>query len=298
VIRRAETDGDIAAYVATWAAAWPGEDPISADWVRDRVRDEPERRYLLAEVDGKVVGTGVVGRSSQSDARPTLVGVLPGWRRRGLGSALMDWCLGYARELEAARVLAFVREDDTESRGFLERRGFVVTDRLVSLALDLEPDPQPAMVPPGIEIQELDQTRLAEAYELFGEGVADIPAEGDSGEIRPFEEWVRQVGAHPLTLVALDRGELVGYADLELRNAESRLLDNNLTTVRRSHRGRGIAEALKRTQIAWATAHGYRRIVTTTHHGNEPMRRLNEKLGYREQPALLDVARALDRNGL
>jgi GNAT superfamily N-acetyltransferase len=298
MIRRAETDAEIAAYVATWAAAWPGEDPISADWVRDRIRHEPERRYLLAEVDGKVVGTGVVGRSSQSDARPTLVGVLPGWRRRGLGSALMDRCLGYARELEAARALAFVREDDAESRGFLERRGFVVTDRLVSLALDLEPDPQPAAVPPGIEICELSDEHLAEAYEVFGDGVADIPAEGDSGEIRPLEEWVRHVRAHPLTLVALDGVRVIGYADVELRNAESGLLDNNLTTVRRSHRGRGIAEALKRTQIDWATAHGYRRIVTTTHDGNEPMRRLNEKLGYREQPALLDVARALDRNGL
>jgi GNAT superfamily N-acetyltransferase len=298
MIRRAETDADIAAYVATWAAAWPGDDAISADFVRERLRDEPERRYLLAEVDGTVVGTGVVGRSSQSDARPTLVGVLPGWRRRGIGSALMDWCLAYARELDAARALAFVQEDDVESCAFLERRGFVVTDRLVSLALDLGPDPEPAAVPPGIEIRELDDEHVAEAYEVFADGVADIPAEGDSGEVRPFDEWVRQLGAHPLTLVALEGGRVIGYADVELRNAENGLLDNNLTTVRRSHRGRGIAEALKRTQIAWATSHGYRRIVTTTHDNNEPMRRLNEKLGYREQPALLDVARALDRPGL
>jgi GNAT superfamily N-acetyltransferase len=298
MIRRAETDADIAAYVATWAAAWPGEDAISAGWVRDRIREEPERRYLLAEVDGAVVGTGVVGRSSQSDARPTLVGVLPAWRRRGIGGALVDRCLAYARELDAARALAFVREDDAESRGFLERRGFVVTDRLVSLALDLDADPGPPAMLPGIEIAELDDAHLAEAYEVFADGVADVPSEGETGEVRPFDEWVRQLRTHPLTLVALDRGRVVGYADLELRNAESGLLDNNLTTVRRSHRGRGIAEAIKRTQIAWATAHGYRRIVTTTHDGNEPMRRLNEKLGYREQPALLDVARALDRDGL
>ncbi len=298
MIRRAETDADIAAYVATWAAVWPGEDAISTGFVRQRIREEPERRYLLAEVDGAVVGTGVVGRSSQSDARPTLVGVLPAWRRRGIGGALMDRCLGYARYLDAARALAFVLEDDADSRGFLDRRGFVVTDRVVSLALDLEPDPPAPVVPPGIEIRELDDVRLAEAYELFAEGVADIPAEGESGEARPFEEWVRQTRAYPLTLVALDQGRVVGYAGVELRNAEQGLLDNNLTTVRRSHRGGGIAEALKRTQIAWATAHGYRRIVTTTHDGNEPMRRLNAKLGYVEQPALLDVARALDRNGL
>ena len=62
----------------------------------------------------------------------------------------------------------------------------------------------------------------------------------------------------------------------------------------RSHRGRGIAEALKRAQIAWAAEHGYRRIVTATHDANEPMRRLNEKLGYRELPALLDLTLGLD----
>jgi mycothiol synthase len=66
-----------------------------------------------------------------------------------------------------------------------------------------------------------------------------------------------------------------------------------MTTVIRSHRGRGVAEALKRTEIAWAAAHGYRQLTTSTHSDNEPMRRLNEKLGYRELPAILDVARPL-----
>ncbi|HEX3456065.1 MAG TPA: GNAT family N-acetyltransferase [Gaiellaceae bacterium] len=295
MIRRAETDADIAAYVATWAAVWPGEDAISADFVRDRVHREPERRYLLAEVDGAVVGTGCVARSSQSDARPTLFGVLPAWRHRGIGSALHDWCIEYSRELGAARALASVREDDRESLGFMERRGFVVTDRLVSLALDLDGDPPPPDVPPGIEISELGDAHFAEAYDVFAAGVADIPSDGDSGEVSPFEEWADRVRTHALTLVALDCGGVVGFADLELRNAETRLLDNNLTTVLRTRRRRGIAEALKRTQIAWATANGYRRIVTTTHDGNDAMRGLNEKLGYVEQPALLDVCRALGR---
>jgi GNAT superfamily N-acetyltransferase len=295
MIRQAETDADIDAYVATWAAAWPGDDPISAGFVHEKLRREPERRYLLAEVDGTVVGTGCVARSSQSDARPTLVGVLPAWRRRGIGSALLDWCLDYARQLDAARAIAFVREDDRESRAFLERREFLVTDRLVSLALDLGGDSAPPRLPPGIEIRELDQSRFEAAYEVFRDGVADIPAIGESGEVRPFEEWACQLEDRPLTLVALDRRQVVGFAGLEVRNAETRLLDNNLTTVLRSHRRRGIAEALKRSEITWATAHGWRRIVTTTHDANEPMRLLNEKLGYREQPATLDVSRALDR---
>jgi GNAT superfamily N-acetyltransferase len=223
--------------------------------------------------------------------------VLPSWRRRGLGSALLERCLDYARTLQAAKAIAFVREDDDESLAFGERRGFVVTDRVVSLALDLDPDPPAPVIPPGIEITELDDTGLEEAYEVFAEGAADIPAVGNAGDVSPFDEWVLQLAAHPLTLVALDGGRVVGYADLELRNAEQRLLDNNLTAVRRSHRGRGIAQALKRTQIGWATEHGYRRVVTATHAANEPMRRLNEKLGYHELPAQLDLSLTLDADG-
>jgi len=287
MIRRAETDADLAAYAACWEAVWP-DDPVSVDFIRERLDREPERLYLLAEEGRDVAAVAAVARSSRDGVRPTLVTVLPDRRRRGLGSRLLDLCLAHARSLGARTALGTVYEDDEESLRFMEARGFVVEDRIVSLSLDLEPG-LPAPEPPqGIEIAELVEPQLPEAHAVFCEGAADIPATEAQGT-RPFDEWAEQLPTHPLTLVALDSGRVVGYADLELRSAEHGLLDNNLTTVRRSHRGRGIAEALKRTQIAWASEHGFRRIVTATHDGNEPMRRLNEKLGYRELPALLDV---------
>jgi RimJ/RimL family protein N-acetyltransferase len=108
-----------------------------------------------------------------------------------------------------------------------------------------------------------------------------------------FADWLAEIEGDPLSLVALDGGRVVGFAGLEVRNGPAGFLGNVLTSVVRSHRGRGIAEALKRTQIAWAGAHGYRQITTSTHRDNEPMNRLNEKLGFRELPALLDVSRPL-----
>ena len=292
MIRRAETDADLAAYAACWETVWPA-DPISVDFIRERISREPERLYLLAEDGPRVVATGCVARSSRSGVRPVAVAVVPERRRNGLGGKLLHLCLAHARRLEAARALGWARENDEPSVGFAHRRGFVVTDRVVSLALDLDPG-LPAPEPPeGIEIVELAEAHLREAYAVFCEGAADIPAT-ETQETRPFDDWAAQLPAHPLTLVALDAGHIVGYADLELRNASIGLLDNNLTTVRRSHRGRGIAESLKRTQIAWASARGYRRIITATHDANEPMRRLNEKLGYRELPPLLDLTLELD----
>ena len=292
MIRRAETRADFAAHAATWNEIWQLE-PISVEFVLERVSREPERLYLLAEDGGRVVGTGVVGRSSRRYHRPAMVAVRPEWRRRGVGSELLARCLGHAESLHAVAAIGSVREDDTESLRFLERRGYAVTDRVVLVELALQPGVRSPRPPDGIDIVELDEGLLRGAYEVFREGAEDIPSSDETGEVSPFDEWVLQLRTHPLTLVALDAGRVVGYADLELRNAEERLLENNLTSVRRSHRRRGIAEALKRTQIAWAAANGFRRVTTGSHEANEPMRRLNEKLGYRELPALLDVTRPL-----
>jgi mycothiol synthase len=66
-------------------------------------------------------------------------------------------------------------------------------------------------------------------------------------------------------------------------------VENGFTAVRRSHRRRGIATALKRAQISWAAANGYREIVTSMVTANEAMRAVNERLGYRPLPAWIVV---------
>ena len=53
-----------------------------------------------------------------------------------------------------------------------------------------------------------------------------------------------------------------------------------MTGVRRAFRGRGIAGALKRAEIAWAKQAGYERLQTNNEVRNEPIRRLNERHGY------------------
>ena len=51
--------------------------------------------------------------------------------------------------------------------------------------------------------------------------------------------------------------------------------------MKRAWRGRGIAGALKRAQIAWAKQAGYEQLVTNNEERNVPIRRLNERLGYK-----------------
>ena len=57
----------------------------------------------------------------------------------------------------------------------------------------------------------------------------------------------------------------------------------------KSRRRRGIATALKRAQIAWAAEHEYREIKTSMVAGNDAMRAVNERLGYKPLPGWIVV---------
>jgi GNAT superfamily N-acetyltransferase len=66
-----------------------------------------------------------------------------------------------------------------------------------------------------------------------------------------------------------------------------------MTGVLRAYRGRGIAAALKRTQIRWAKEAGYEKLQTANEVRNEPIRKLNARHGYRLEPGLVTLETAL-----
>jgi GNAT superfamily N-acetyltransferase len=81
------------------------------------------------------------------------------------------------------------------------------------------------------------------------------------------------------TFIALDGEEVVGLAKLSLTAPTA--AGHSMTEVRRAWRGRGIAGALKATEINWALAHGYTELHTSNEERNAPIQRLNARLGYR-----------------
>jgi GNAT superfamily N-acetyltransferase len=78
-----------------------------------------------------------------------------------------------------------------------------------------------------------------------------------------------------------------------LFDRQNGLAEHGLTAVVRTHRGRGIAVALKQATIRWASEHGYRELSTWTQDGNAAMQAVNLKLGYHPRPAVINVWRAL-----
>ncbi len=62
---------------------------------------------------------------------------------------------------------------------------------------------------------------------------------------------------------------------------------HGLTAVARAWRRRGIGRALKLSQLHAAQREGLTRVLTESEETNEPMRRLNESLGFRPIPGMI-----------
>jgi GNAT superfamily N-acetyltransferase len=173
MIRRAETAADLDAYARVWSEVHP-DTPISGEEVQRRLAESDDgRQYLVAGADGHVVGTGFASRTSTPGRAAALVAVLAAFRRRGIGSALLDASLARARELGASVASGSLSE---AALPWAERRGFEAFDREVELVLDLTGHEQPPVAPEGFVIGELDEGDLDDAYRVYAEGVADIPS--------------------------------------------------------------------------------------------------------------------------
>jgi GNAT superfamily N-acetyltransferase len=229
------------------------------------------------------VGYAYVDRSTVPDAAYAMVRVRQEARRRGSGSALMTAARARARELGCESMWGRVHEADAESLAFVASRGFEEVTRDVVVVLEVAPGD--GEVAPGIV--ELRDEHMRGAYEVAAECLPEM-ALPQHAEAPPFEQWVADGRRRcPVAFVALDGDDVVGYAQLRVVTAVPDRLENGLTAVRKGHRRRGVATALKRAQIAWAGQNGYREIVTSMVEGNAAMRAVNARLGYERAPERL-----------
>jgi GNAT superfamily N-acetyltransferase len=289
MIKRAETDADLEAWCEIWNAITPRE-PNKLEEVKRRIERQPERLYLVAFEDDSPIGLGFAGPSQSPERTALAVRVLPAQRRRGLGSELLERVLEHAGGLGAGQASGMVFEDDPESVAWASNRGFEEYQRQVELSRPIEPDEAKPDLPDGIVLDQLDERRLEAAYAVWVEAYPDMP-------VRPpipapsYEEWLEEEVSGPVTFIALDGDDVVGAAAVFERG--DGLAEHGLTAVLRSHRGRGIATALKQALIHWASERGYRELTTWTQDGNAAMQGVNLNLGYRPLPAVINVRRQL-----
>jgi GNAT superfamily N-acetyltransferase len=248
-------------------------------------------------VDGELAGSGVVGKADLAGSGAITARVLPGWRRRGVGTAILRVLAGRAAEMGFGVVGSNV--EDLGSVSFAERYGFREVDRQVEQVRVIGDEPAPR-VPDGIEI-----VQVSARPELWRAVYPTVGAQAfqDMALISPLdvslEQWERDWISDPDAMfVALADGEVIGCAGLLPDPDDPGRAEHALTSVRRDWRRRGVAAALKRCCLAWAANHGLREVYTWTQRGNDDMRALNTHLGFTTRTESLTMHAGLPLTGL
>ncbi len=292
-IRRAESDADLRAWIDVRRKLLPNE---SAGTVGElRARATPARLLLVAELDGALAGSGLADRSALAGRASVAPRVLPEARRRGVGTALLGDLATHALRLGVGEAVALVDGYDEPSIAFARRFGFIEVDRQVEQVRVLGDEPDPPPPPAGVEL-----VAIGDRPELLRASVRARPAGVRGHGHRPGgERLARRVAprrgdsaARIVSRALAGGGEVVGYSGL-CRHDSPGVAEDGLTVVRRDWRGRGVATALKRRELAWAAVNGVREVVTWTQQGNEGMRRVNESLGFTTRDLTLTMAASL-----
>jgi mycothiol synthase len=283
VIAPAETDADLEAMIHVRKLVTPEARP-SVEGLRFNLDSKAELTYLVARLGDEAVACAFVEpwtAFAEGD-----IAVAPEHRRQGIGSALLAEISRRARAHGKDSISGEIKESDTESRVFLEHRGFVRVGSEQAVVLEVDDiDSTEFAAPSGVRIVSRveEPDRLEEMYAIGVQADEDIP--GSAG-VQTFEQWkaheIDKPSRRPeLCFLALAGDDVVGYAALQVFGDEAH---HGLTATRRDWRRRGVANALKRAEIAAAKRAGFKRLITESEERNEPMRRLNEKLGYRPAP--------------
>jgi GNAT superfamily N-acetyltransferase len=184
-----------------------------------------------------------------------------------------------ARALGKTGLEAWTTDRTPEVVAFLEQRGYEEVRRYVISELDVAAAPDPD--PPAFDLVTFaERPELAPAlYELAQLAHPDQPGRNDSTVSEAWWDWGLRANPPESYFIALGNADRVlGYGYLEHEGDQWK---HGFMAVAREARGRGVAGAIKRAQIAWAKANGVPTLRTANEVRLEGMLALNRRLGYR-----------------
>ncbi|HTQ49265.1 MAG TPA: GNAT family N-acetyltransferase [Candidatus Acidoferrales bacterium] len=126
-----------------WRACYPGiishaqiDYMLARMYGLDTLRDEIRLQgilYNLLLVDGKPAGFASCGPTPEPDVMKLhKLYLLPQWRRRGLGSRLLQQCECKARADGARRLILSVNKRNAQAIAAYRRNGFVITESVIT----------------------------------------------------------------------------------------------------------------------------------------------------------------------
>jgi GNAT superfamily N-acetyltransferase len=294
---------------------WPGE----PGWQRVErralaldSRGPIEHQCVVARIGERVVGIADIEmfRRENRHVAVTDVRVLPAWRRRGVGSALIAFA-----ERTAARASRTelggpdespTREDYVDCAGpFARRLGFEPAQRIVHrrLSVPLPAEHEEALLrhpkasPTGYTL--LTFERWPDEYfedrcELGRRMSTDAPVGDleldeevwDAQRLRDLQANLAAQNRAIMITAARDEesGRLVGFTEVAIPLGAPESAYQWDTLVLREHRGHGLGFAMKLANLRATLARhpGVRRINTENAEDNTPMIAINDEMGFEE----------------
>jgi GNAT superfamily N-acetyltransferase len=270
----------------------------------DRTDSAGVRRRRLVAVDsaGLAVGYALIYCTEWMQPGQQWLWLIVEPERRGqkVGAAIYQEGLRLLREEQTTACFSEVRDDDAVSLRFADRRGFRIDRHLFESVLDLGKFDESRFsgLIDSVRAQGIRLFSLAEIgdttenrrklWDVNRETSLQNP--GSTGDFPDFEAfntifntaaWFNPAGQ----ILAADGDQFVGLSAVGYF-AEDHSAYNLMTGVLQSHRGRRIAQALKLLSIRHARTTPAEVLRTHNDSENEPMLRINAKLGYVPQPGL------------
>lgn len=140
-----------------------------------------------------------------------------------------------------------------------------------------------------------DPEKFERLKRMSDEADADVPRSEPFVplEMREFRQWFASPGLRPDRIwLARDGDEIVGISQLSYPPVRG-VVQTDWTGMARAARGRGIARALKCETLMQAIALGVDRVRTDNDSTNAPILHLNETMGYRRRPDMVQLLKAL-----
>jgi len=220
---------------------------------------DPYQDMLFAEAEGDPIAYCRVFWQQQADGDRiyTHIGtVLPVWRRKGIGKAMLRWCERRLSEVasnhprDGERYLQTFAADSQVGKDVLYlSEGYEPIRHEVEMARALDGDLPEVPVPPDLEVRPVEDEHIRPIWEASMEAFRDhwgyVPPTEDT-----YQEWLEEPIFNPeLWKVAWDGEQVAGmvlnFID-ERENAEYKRRRGYTETicVRRPWRRRGLARAL------------------------------------------------------